>query len=46
MSIFLIIVVCPNFGHPVQNSDIYLSSNNLKFCRGKIICSEKFVIDC
>ena len=28
-------VVCPNFGLPVQTSDIYLSSESLNFAREK-----------
>ena len=27
-------VVCPKSGHPVQSSDIYLSSSNLNFLHG------------
>ena len=26
-------VVCPKFGPPFQSSDIYLSSQNLNFCK-------------
>ena len=28
-------VKCPKFEHPVQSSDIYLSSQNLNFCTEK-----------
>ena len=29
-------VVCPEFGHPVQSSEIYLLSLNLDICKGKL----------
>ena len=30
--------MCPKFGHSVQSSEIYLSSSNLSFFAGKIMC--------